>query len=98
MGRGKQARLIALRCGLSEQRDRAARSIPSVEHPIGLGRETRASNVRFPLMKSLNIIAFFSILGIATLVGFVYHKGAAGLVALVGFAVMAMMNTWGSKS
>jgi hypothetical protein len=49
-------------------------------------------------MKHPNIIAFCVILGIATLVGFIHDKGTAGLVALVGFAVMAVVNTWGDKS
>ena len=44
-------------------------------------------------MKHPNIIAICLILGVAALVGLVYDKVTAGLVALVGFAVIAVMNS-----
>lgn len=44
-------------------------------------------------MKHPSIIACCLILGIATLIGLVYDKVTAGLVALVGFAVIAVMNS-----
>jgi len=80
--------------------DNAAR----VELVTWRGKSAKAAGRRGPAtgmkaaMKHSNIIVFCLILGIAIIVGLVYDKGTAGLVALVGFAVMAVMNTWGNKS